>query len=70
MRVRLEEILTCALRNHHDGMAAREDPLFERSQETAAAVETEWHFRDEGKVDVLARYGGAGGNSPRCVPLV
>jgi hypothetical protein len=52
-RARLEEILACALRYHHDGMAALEDPLFEDSQETAASVETKWDFRDKGKVPLL-----------------
>ena len=37
---RLEEILTCALRNHHDSMAPLKDPLFEGSQQTAASVQT------------------------------
>ena len=64
MRACLDEILACALRNHYDSVAPLEDPLFEGSQETAASVETKWDFRDKGKVDVLARYSGAGGNEP------
>ena len=69
MRGCVEEILACALRNHHDSVAPREDPLFEGSQETAGSVGTKWDFGDKSKVDVWLAIVAPAATNPALRPI-